>query len=106
MIAKVNSSAETADQSLKTARSAGGLSGASQAGSQTADAVNNEVVDSFFDRARSLPDGTSGDFGDISTGESADQYMQYARTSILERPASTMAVQANQLPQTVLQLLN
>lgn len=106
MVANVNAAPEPPDPGLKTNRNAAAAaSPPAQSGSSAPDATNNVLVDSIFDRANDLSSSTPDRAEDILDGQSADQYTEYARASILERPASAMAAQANQLPQSVLQLL-
>jgi hypothetical protein len=105
MIANINAAAEPPDPGLKGNRSATAVPGPGPSGSTGASAVNNVLVEGLLGRANDLSQSAPGQSGDIAGEESADHYTQYARASILERPASAMAAQANQLPQTVLQLL-
>jgi flagellin-like hook-associated protein FlgL len=105
MVANINAAAEPPDPRLKSNRSATVVPVAAQSASPAASAVNNVLVDRLFDRLNELSGSTPNPARDIGGEEGADQYTQYARASILERPASAMAAQANQLPQTVLQLL-
>jgi flagellin-like hook-associated protein FlgL len=105
MIANINAAAEPPDPGLKGNRSATAPPAPGQSGSTAASAINNVLVEGLLGRANDLSQSAPSQSEDIGGEESADQYTQYARASILERSASAMAVQANQLPQTVLQLL-
>ncbi len=105
MIPTINGGAEPPDPGLKNNRSAPGSPAAPPPPSTAGNAINNVLIDRLFGRLSDLSGAASNDPGKISTEQRAGQYTDYARASILERPASAMAAQANQMPQTVLQLL-
>ena len=100
MIPNINIFSEPPDPALNNNRNAGARASRSQSFS-TASATSNSIADSRFGRLSDL----SGPSGEIAGEQDAAQLTQFARASILGRPAMAMAAQANQTPESVVQLL-
>lgn len=105
MMPNINVATDPLDASLNSNRSAAARSSRSPSPSPSAGNANNAIVDDFLGRLKDLSSAASSQTGDIADEQAAGQFTEYARASILARPATAMAAQANQTPESVIQLL-